>query len=200
MHEGEVEEEVKKKEEGERKEEEGEEEGEEEEEVKKKEEGERKEEEGEEEEEEEVQGEEGQGEEEGKGNGEGERESETQGGAMEGIPSTAAEATKEVAERIANGKEEKPAETGGVARQGYDQRDSGPRLATRINAHEPLLLKAFPTLRMTKKYLRQLCKEQKLYLTPYLNDVLYLHFKGTVKPAYTGHCLTHSPPSYFGYF
>ncbi|KAI8826540.1 uncharacterized protein EV422DRAFT_562599 [Fimicolochytrium jonesii] len=44
--------------------------------------------------------------------------------------------------------------------------------------------------RMTLKYVQQLCKEQKLYNTPELNDKLYLHFKGFAKienlEAYTG--------------
>lgn len=31
--------------------------------------------------------------------------------------------------------------------------------------------------RMTKEFIRNHCKQHKLYCTPYLNDILYLHFK-----------------------
>lgn len=35
--------------------------------------------------------------------------------------------------------------------------------------------------RMTEKGLRDLCKKNKLYQTPRLNDVLYLHYQGKYK-------------------
>ncbi|KAL4703365.1 hypothetical protein ACJJTC_015443 [Scirpophaga incertulas] len=35
--------------------------------------------------------------------------------------------------------------------------------------------------RMTKDFIKKHCREHKLYSTPYLNDILYLHFKGFTK-------------------
>jgi len=37
------------------------------------------------------------------------------------------------------------------------------------------------TPKMTKKFIQQTCKENKLYQTPHLNDILYLHYKGFAK-------------------
>ena len=35
--------------------------------------------------------------------------------------------------------------------------------------------------RMTPQVIRKICKELKLYTTPELNDILYLHFKGGIQ-------------------
>ncbi|XP_077588266.1 uncharacterized protein LOC144206984 [Stigmatopora nigra] len=47
-----------------------------------------------------------------------------------------------------------------------------------LSNEENTPLKRFLGPRMTKKFLKDHCKENRLYSTPHLNDTLYLHFKG----------------------
>ncbi|XP_044762832.1 dynein axonemal assembly factor 1 homolog isoform X2 [Coccinella septempunctata] len=52
-------------------------------------------------------------------------------------------------------------------------------ISNRNNEHGGSVLDDFfKSPRMTKEFIKKHCKEHKLYQTPHLNDVLYLHFKG----------------------
>ncbi|XP_019742962.1 dynein assembly factor 1, axonemal homolog [Hippocampus comes] len=55
---------------------------------------------------------------------------------------------------------------------------SAPMKPGTLKSNENRLLRKFSGPRMTKEFLKDHCKQNRLYSTPHLNDTLYLHFKG----------------------
>ncbi|GFT91755.1 dynein assembly factor 1, axonemal [Nephila pilipes] len=57
----------------------------------------------------------------------------------------------------------------------------GKRLFTRMSSSNQNKEDDEKYPRITKKFLQKICKDSHLYMTPHLNDTLYLHFKGLMK-------------------
>ncbi|XP_051919255.1 dynein axonemal assembly factor 1 homolog [Hippocampus zosterae] len=55
---------------------------------------------------------------------------------------------------------------------------SAPMKPGTLKSNENRLLRTFSGPRMTKEFLKDHCRQNRLYSTPHLNDTLYLHFKG----------------------
>ncbi|XP_077387532.1 uncharacterized protein LOC144025422 [Festucalex cinctus] len=63
-------------------------------------------------------------------------------------------------------------------RDTMERATSAPMKPGTVKSNENAPLKKFSGPRMTKEFLKNHCKQNRLYSTPHLNDTLYLHFKG----------------------
>ncbi|KAL1007275.1 hypothetical protein UPYG_G00084400 [Umbra pygmaea] len=65
-----------------------------------------------------------------------------------------------------------------TASEGNGQTSSSQREVDKLIQDEQIGKNKYSSPRMTKSFLKDLCKKDKLYMTPKLNDTLYLHYKG----------------------